>query len=453
MTTESIQRHGIVFDVGATLDQGRWTGRQKRIVGLVASAIVLDGYDNQVLGFAVPMLLREWHITRDIIAPVFALGFVGMVLGTFLGGSLGDRIGRRPALIASVMVFALATAATALVHSVAGLALFRAIAGIGLGAAMPNATTLLAEFSPLRRRSLAVTLGIVCIPLGGVLGGLVASYIIPVMGWRALFVLGGAAPLAIALLLYVRLPESPRFLARRPQRWAELAQHLRAMGHRVEPDAAFVDTAGAEGGEAMPVRALFGRDFLRDTAALWSAFFACLLTTYVVFNWAPTLLTQSGLDISTASLAVALFNIGGVVAAICTSALMSRFGSRPVMAITSLGAVGGALVMSWLKVGGAAQGGWILAMMAVEGGLINAAQTSLYALAAQVYPTALRSTGVGAAAGFGRIGAIVSSFLGATIIAVGWSAYFQLLAFGMVVTMIAILCVGRHVAAQARPTG
>lgn len=432
------------FDVGSALDEGPWTAWQKGVVLLVALGIILDGFDNQVLGFAVPVLLKEWGVTRQALAPVFALGFVGMVVGTAVGGVTGDRIGRRPALIGSVILFGIATGFTAMSDGLASLALLRTVAGFGLGAAMPNAATLLAEFAPRRKRGLAVTLGIVCIPLGGVGGGLVAAAILPAFGWQSLFLVGGIMPIAIALLLLFLLPESPRFLVTRPARRQELVAMLARLGFEVQPADMLCDQ-GAGTRERLALSELFVRDYRRDTAALWIAFFACLLTTYVVFSWAPTLLSQSGFDISMSSLGLATFNIGGVAGALLAAVLMPVYGSRKVMLVMAAGGVSATLGLT-LSFGVDRSG--LLILLALAGAFINAVQTSLYALGAQMYPTRLRASGVGAAAGFGRIGAIVSSFVGAAILAVGWEFYFAILAVGMAVTFCALTLISRHIKAE-----
>lgn len=437
------------FDIGPALDGGAWSGTQKRIIGLIACAIILDGFDNQVLGFTVPLLLREWQTTREALAPVFALGFVGMVLGTIFGGALGDRAGRRPALIASVLVFGIATGVTALVHSVTELAICRIVAGFGLGGAMPVAATLLAEFAPARKRSMAVTLGIVCIPLGGVIGGLIASRVLPITGWRALFLIGGAMPLVVAAMLVALLPESPRFLVRRPERYATLARLLAKLGHEVDPNGHFIDSHDVTEGRSASIASLFAGGWRLDTTALWIAFFSCLLTTYLVFSWAPALLAQAGFDIATSSLGLAVFNLGGVAGALGAAGLMPRLGSRPVMLTMAGGGVAGAAFLAILP-GGATPTSLLLLALAIEGGFINAAQTSLYALSAQIYPAALRSTGVGAAAGIGRTGAIISSFVGAAILAGGWSSYFAVLGTGMVVTFLALAIIRGHLKSAAR---
>lgn len=437
------------YDIGTAIDDGPWSAWQKLIVALVASAIVLDGFDNQVLGFAVPVLLREWGVTREAFAPIFALGFVGMVIGTFVGGALGDRMGRRPALIMSVIIFGIATGLSATAGSIGMLGLFRAIAGFGLGGAMPNAATLLAEFAPRRKRSMAVTLGIVCIPLGGVGGGLIAAYILPAFGWRALFLVGGIMPVIVVLALALWLPESPRFLVTRPSRRNDLVRLLTKLGQEIGADDLLVDPS-SDAGERASIRTLFSSEFRRDTIALWVAFIACLLTTYVVFSWAPTLLTQNGFALSIASLSVATFNIGGVAGAILAAALMPAYGSRPVMLLSALGGVITAVALALTPA--TADRSLLIALLAIEGGFINATQTTLYALSAQIYPTRLRSTGVGSAAGFGRIGAIVSSFVGAAVLAGGWSTFYTALAIGMAITCAATAAIIRHTKSDVAAT-
>jgi AAHS family 4-hydroxybenzoate transporter-like MFS transporter len=189
------------IDVGALVDRSPWTLYQKSLTALAALAVIFDGFDIQILGFAIPSLMREWHVARAAFAPVLALGLAGMVAGSPIAGYCGDRYGRRPTLIGCIALFGLATVATAFVHSVAALAVLRFVTGMGAGGAVPNAGALVAEFAPARRRPTAVKLTIVCVPLGGMLGGLIAAWVLPAFGWRALYEIGGAMPLGCALIL------------------------------------------------------------------------------------------------------------------------------------------------------------------------------------------------------------------------------------------------------------
>ncbi len=318
------------IDVGQVLDDGHWSNRQKLFVLLTALTIVFDGIDNQLLGIAVPAMMRDWAVPRGAFRPVVAAGMVGMMIGGALAGLVGDRMGRRFALIGSVLIFGVLTAAAALVDSLWALGVLRFLAGLGLGGAMPNAAALASEYVPRRHRPFAITLTIVCVPLGGTLAALVAGYVMPVFGWRTLFALGGALPLLVAVVLVRFLPESPRYLARHPQRWAELERIFGQIGHGVPAGTKFVDL-GEKAVARASVGALFTPDFRRDTVALWGAMFACMLAVYTAFNWVPSMLAGAGLGLTVASNGIGAFNLGGVAGAICGGIVIARIGSRPTM--------------------------------------------------------------------------------------------------------------------------
>jgi AAHS family 4-hydroxybenzoate transporter-like MFS transporter len=432
------------IDVGRVLDDGTWSAHQQLVVFLTALAIVFDGLDNQLLGIAVPAMMREWNVPRSAFAPVLAAGMLGMMIGGAAAGMVGDRVGRRVALIGSVLTFGGLTIAVAAADTLVSLGLLRLVAGLGLGGALPNAAALASEYVPRRYRPLAVTLTIVCVPLGGTLGAFLGGRILPVLGWRALFVIGGLVPLVVAALLIRYLPESPRYLARRPERWPELAAVLRRAGHDVPSTASFSD-ATESGVARVSLAALFGADLRRDTLALWGAFLSCLLAVYLGFNWIPAMLSGGGVSDRTASTALMAFNLGGVAGAIAGAWLITRLGSRVTMLAMTAGAVAGSLVLSTLPVRPGAAGP-IVAMLGVTGGLINAVQTTMYALAANVYPTVVRASGVGAAVSFGRTGAVLSTYAGSWALEAGGSAaFFALMAASLTICFFSLALVRRHV--------
>src|SRR5213594_542840 len=229
------------IDVGYVIDEGRWTTYQKLLILGAALTIILDGVDNQLLGNAVPSLMKEWSLQRGAFSTVLALSPFGMMIGGAVGGILGDRIGRRTALLFSMLSFAVLTLAISTVNSFMLLGAFRFLAGLGLGGAMPNAAALSSEYVPRRQRPFAVTLTIVCIPVGGSLAGFVGGQILPRFGWRGLFLVGGILPLLMTAILLKVLPESPRYLASRRERWPELIALLRRIGHDAPADANFVE--------------------------------------------------------------------------------------------------------------------------------------------------------------------------------------------------------------------
>ena len=436
------------IDVGSALDDSNWGGYQKLLVFATAMTIILDGLDNQLLAAALPALMKEWHLARPAFVPVQTAGMVGMMVGGFIGGFAGDRFGRRVALLGSVVSFGVLTLLVSFAGGVAMLTVLRFFAGLGLGGAMPNAAALSSEYVPRRQRPFAVTLTIVCIPLGGSLAGIVGGQILPRFGWHGLFLVGGILPLVMAAVLVNVLPESPRYLARLPERWPQLRILLRRLGHQVADDAVFIDATEKAVARAS-VRELLVPDYRRDTLALCASFFFCLLSVYIGINWVPSMLVGAGFDVGTASYGLTAFNLGGVAGAILGAIVIMRVGSRVTMLVMAAGAIAGAVGLAFMPIG--TQSAFaVLAMLAWTGGLINAVQTTMYALAAHIYPTAVRATGVGSAVAVGRIGGVLSPSVGSWALESGGSSrYFGLMAATMMMAFVALSAVRRHIPGAA----
>lgn len=446
-------------DVGALLDDGPFTNMQKWVVMLAALSIVMDGFDGQLIGFAIPMMIQEWGITREAFAPAVASGLIGMGIGSASAGLFADRYGRRMAVIVSVFVFGTATCAIGLAPDALTVAVLRFVAGLGIGGALPSSTTMTAEFTPARRRTLAVTATIVCVPLGGMLAGFFSGHVLPLYGWRASFFIGGALAIVLGFALMVTLPESPRFLARRPERWKELSKLLGRMGRPMPEGVRYTDaveqaiekqTSKQQGG----VRALFTSTYRFDTIAIWVAFFMCLTAVYSAFSWLPTMLSSEGLPLSVAGSGLTAYNLGGVIGALVCAVAMTRWGSRVPLAICCVGALGSAFLMLLVNV--QQNSSWLVFGFGVHGLFVNAVQSTMYALCAYVYSTGVRATGTAGALAFGRLGAILSAFVGATVITLwGAQGYLTMLGTVMVFALIALLSVRRHFPGQrmAAPVG
>lgn len=444
------QAPGLSVDIGGILDYGPFTPMQRVVVMLAAFAIVMDGFDGQLIGFAIPALIQEWGITRTAFAPAVAAGLVGMAVGSASAGLVADRIGRRLVLVASVFLFGAATCAIGFAPDVATLAVLRFVAGLGIGGALPSASTMTAEFTPVRRRTLAVTATIVCYPLGGMLAGLFATAILPLFGWRGLFWIGGALPVAYSLLLLATLPESPRYLARQQGRWAELRSLLARMARPTRPGAVFVDAVEQATEQRAGFASLFERDRVRDTLAIWAGFFMVMLATYSAFSWLPTMLAAEGLPMTLASSGLTAYNLGGVLGALGCALAITRFGSRRALIVCCLGAASSAFVLKGMDIAHNTTG--LMVGLGLHGLFVNAVQAPMYALCAYVYPTIVRATGTASALSFGRLGAILSSFAGAAVITAGGaSAYLSLLGFAMVFALVALAIVKHHIPGRARP--
>jgi len=437
------------IDIGKVLDDGPFTRFQKLIVLLTALAVIFDGCDTQLIGFAMPILIKEWGLTRAAFAPVVAAGLVGMAIGAATAGLMADRFGRRRAVIVSVVVFSVATAAISMAPDTTTIMLLRFIAGLGIGGAVPTASTLTAEFSPARFRTLAITITILCIPLGGMVAGLLASFVLPMFGWRALFLVGGVLPMGLVVVMIMALPESPRFLSRRPARWPELKVLLARMSRPLSAEAGdvqFVDRREQNAEQHAGFSALFKGGLALDTIAIWCAFFMCLLSVYTAFSWLPTMLSSEGFSITSAGFGLTLYNMGGALGALLCALMITRFGSRVPLLLCCLGATLSVLLLTRLDLSSNVAA--TMSGLFAHGMFVNAVQVTMVALCAHVYPTSVRATGTASAFSFGRLGSILSAFAGASVITSGGAfSYLVLLAGAMTLVLLALAVVRRHIPA------
>jgi MFS transporter, AAHS family, 4-hydroxybenzoate transporter len=401
-----------------------WSLRRKSVLVLAALGFCMDGLANQTLGLALPALIRDWGLTREAFAPVAALGLIGVGLGAAAGGRFGDQFGRRAGLIASLILMAVMTAASAAVAGLGMLLVLRFFAGIGIGAAIPNGAALVFEFTPVRHRHLAIGIAMTFIPVGGIVAGVLGGELLPNVGWRGLFLMCGLLPALWAAVMWVSLPESPSFQPIPQRSWREsfaLGPHRRA----------------SDG--------LFAPGMRAETFSLWAAFFFCLLASYTLFSWVPTMLLGQGFALAIASVAMTAFNLGGMIGSIASGWLIGRMGSRSVSLLLGVGAVGGALTLGLAPLG-PERTLFTMCALGIEGYFIGGLHNGLYTVAAYLYPLPSRATGVGAAAGAGRIGAVLSSFTGALSLKfAGASGYFIVVALAATLTVISVALLTRHI--------
>lgn len=427
------------IDVDALIDAGRWSAYQKRVLALCTAAILLDGMDNQILGFAMPALMKAWHLPRESFVPVVVIGLLIMSVGSGIGGWLGDRAGRRPTLVSAVGLFGLTTALSAFADDLPMLAACRFLSTLALGAALPNATALVSEFSPASRRSLSVSISMLAVVLGGLVGGALSAWLLPAYGWRVLFLAAGVLTLAVTAALIALLPESPRFLIHRPRRRAELGRVLRAAGLDVPPR--FAPEIPVTATAASGLKALFRPPLLRDTLALSAAFLFGLLGNYLVFNWGPTMLAALGYDLAVSSLGAGAFNLGGIVGALVGSRMMDRYGLRPPMVVMAvLGSVCTVAIGPILS-GGLHPTSLVVLGFAAAGIFVSGLQIMLFSLAVNAFPANIRAQGVGITLSLGRIGAVAGSGMGAVIVAAGIVPFFAVLGLSCLAIGIAVLLV------------
>jgi AAHS family 4-hydroxybenzoate transporter-like MFS transporter len=446
--TQGMQSSATV-DVDRVLEAAKLRGPALVVLLCAASTLILDGFDIQAVGFVAPALVGDLQVERAALGPALAASLVGMALGAAGIGALGDRWGRRRTLILSTALFGLATLLAAMASSVTTLAIWRFVTGIGLGGALTAATALIAEFSPRKLRPLTIGAIQIGVPIGGMLGAMLAAELIPIQGWRSVFVIGGALPLLAAAVMHFVLPESPRFLATQPQEREALARLLARIdpGGRYSTNDVFVlgeEPRPAESG----VRGLFSPQLRWDTAVVSLAFLTNMYAVYAFFSWAPLVLTSLGFELVTAVRGALVFNLAGIVGVIAISWLLSRVGSRrPLAAAALLGAV----ALAWLAWFAADGLPALMSGIAVAGIAINAVQVGLYALAAHVFPTECRTSGVGFSLGAGRTGGIAAALGGGVLLTLsGASGFFGWIAAALLIASVAVLLVRRQIAARER---
>jgi AAHS family 4-hydroxybenzoate transporter-like MFS transporter len=401
-------------------DHTRLGPLQITVTGLCALIAMLDGFDTQAIAYVAPRIAEDWQLTPAAFGPIFSVGLLGLTLGAFIFSPLADRFGRKTILLLATAIFGIFALLTAGATTMDQLLILRLLTGIGLGAAMPNIIALTSEYAPPRLRATLVTIMFCGFPLGSTIGGLAAGPVMNAFDWHGVFVLGGVLPLLLLPVLMFVLPESVRFLVARGADEKRIAPIVRRLGLQV-PVGQFIADMKSEqlsvANNKLSMVQLFEGKRATVTALLWVAFFMNLLVMYFLVNWLPTLLKSAGLPLKMAILSTAVLNLGGVVGALVLGRLIDRISPYIVLG-TASGVSARFIVM--LAFGGTNLG-LLLTGAALAGFGVVGAQIGCNALAASIYPTAIRATGVGWALGVGRIGAIVGPLVGGALLAQQWS--------------------------------
>jgi len=403
-----------VVNVNEMIDRHPITTYQIGVLAMCMLVAALDGYDTQAIGYTAPAIAQLLHLPPNALGPVFSAALLGGALGALSFGPLADRLGRKRFMVAATVVFAVFSFLTARVTSMSELLACRFITGLGLGGALPSFLALGGEFAPTSKRGVFVAIAFAAFPFGGLIGALTSSYVIPNLGWQYVFYIGGIVPLVVAAVLAAWLPESLRFLIARGIRLDEVRRTLsRIAPEEIAPDAELVASPEPER-EGMPVKHLFTEGRAARTLLLWGGFFVCFMVLVTVTSWTPTVLRSVGFSLSAGALIIALNNAGSVCASALSGFLVDRFG--PFKTLVPGFAVGGLCIVAF---GQATSSVAMLALASTLAGFfVGGTGTGLITLAAAMYPTTARSTGIGWGMGMGRIGQVFGPL--GTGMLVGW---------------------------------
>jgi MFS family permease len=387
----------------------------------MTAVLIIDAFDLVLLGYLAPDVAASLAISRAQIGVILTISLIGAALGGLSGGYLGDKWGRRPTILSCLALFGGATVISANTASLSMFMVSRFFAGLGLGTAAPNAAALLTEILPAARRSQTIVASYALSGTGTVLAGIVARWLLPTGGWRECFMVGGVVPLILWPVLYAIIPESPALLEARHQRAAASSTLL-----------------------------LFSPGYLRDTLALWILVATNQFATVANANWGTTVIGSLGYPHPQAVSIMTGFNLAGVLGALATGVAIRRCGSRRTFAALATIAMAAALWLAFALRAGVGSPISPLALrvcvMTSGAALVSLLQAS-YPVAAHIYPTPVRASSIGWAAGFGRLGAIGSSMAGVFFLAHGGPYTFYLgMAAASLVTLAAALAVNRHIA-------
>lgn len=408
----------------------------------------LDGFDLTVIGVALPKIADFLHSKPGALGLALSAGQVGPLVGAVGLGMLADRFGRKQMLFISSLIFGLFTMLTAYITSVEQLALFRFLAGIGLGGAVPNALAFGCEYAPTRMRATLTTTMYAGMAVGSVTAGLSAAYLLPHYGWQSLFLLGGGVPVVIGFLVAILLPESLEFLVRRGKDKRRIRRIVSRIAPAVASDESVEFYSAGKKLPGAPVKHLFSGNRAVTTVLLWVAFFASFYLLWILLSWAPTLLRKSGATVQQYSLAFAGINLGSAVATVTIGRLMDKSNPFTILKVAFVIAFVSVVVFGLF----AGSPFFVIAIVSVVTGFfVIGGNSGLMGLATVSYPPDIRGTGLGWAYGIGKIGAMAAPAVGGILLGQNWSVsrICSVNALAALLVTVVVIFLHRHVVKAA----
>lgn len=425
------------------IDSGPVTPMMLVIVFIGFMLNLVDGFDVVAMSAAAPSLLIDWEISRTELGPIFSSALIGMAIGAAFIAPLADRYGRRILVILATIVIGVSMIAVVQIpkgnYGLPLLIVLRFISGLGIGVIFASGAAIASEFVPEKYRNLAVTIAIMGYPFGAMIVGPVANYVIPLYGWEMLFVQGGIATLVMGVVIFFVLPESPEFLASRDTSSKGLKDLNKVFSKlKRSPLVEMPKPSMTEKLEAASVLSLLNSEFRLNTLCLWTIYFMGLFTIYFLLSWIPTLFVDSGFSRAAGINALTLINLGAIIGILAIGFITTNVKlAKPISLYFLVATVLLVALYLWRPSGLTALNVFIF----VIGLSLQGAFTAMYALAARVYPAEIRSTGIGWAAGLGRVGAIVSPIVIGLLAASGWGMFslFLLSAFPLLIAGFLVL--------------
>jgi MFS transporter, AAHS family, 4-hydroxybenzoate transporter len=403
-----------IIDVSALIDQRKVTWFNWSLVLFSFFVILFDGYDIGAVSFAGPHLIREWHFAPQEMGPVISAGLWGILVGSPILGFVGDRWGRKVAIVLSSTIYGIFTLAIVWATSVDQLIYLRFCAGLGIGGLLPNIIALNAEFAPKRLRATLVIIMFCGITFGGSVPGMVSASLVPHYGWRLLFWIGGVLPLIMAVLVAALMPESLKFLVVAGKPRERIIKILRALAPATPfPAQARFVIHDEKQYQGFNPKYLFSDGLAGITITLWICFICNLMAFYFIQGWLPIVLPAAHIPVTDAAWAGTLFQIGGTLGGLALARPIDTKGLAPVLWLF----VASIPVVALIGFLGLEDEVLLFIMVTLAGFCSLGLQFGLNAASALIYPTAFRANGSGWAFAIGRFGSATGPLIGGVLIA------------------------------------
>lgn len=406
-------------DLREFINENKVSPLQKLVIFLCLMIVVVDGIDISIMGFVAPVIKQEWGISTTDLAPVMSAALVGLALGAVISGPLADKFGRKKLLIINLVGFGIFTLLAALSNNVNELMIYRLIAGLFMGGVMPQAVTLVTDYSPMRINGRMVTIILSGFTIGAAIGGFLAAWIIPHFNWHAMMIIGGILPLILAGVAFFALPESIGYkvLKQHPK------EEINALIKRIAPD---FDMSNKEivlpkpktNTLNNPVKTVLSPFYILGSFLLWWSYASGLFVVYLLGSWLPMMSNEFGFSISEASLITAIYQLGGPIGCIACGYLMDKINPH-------IGLVIGYVLAIFFMffIGEVGHNFMLYSMMCFFIGMwMNGANAGINGISSTFYPVFARATGNSWMHGIGRLGAVASAFAGAYFLSLGWEA-------------------------------
>jgi len=401
-----------VVQVSRLLDERGLSSFQIKVIIWSIFIALIDGYDIGAVAFAAPRLIAEWHVAPKELGLVLSASNIGVLFGSQIFGWIGDRHGRKIALISANILFGIFTFAAAYSTNLTEMSWLRFIAGLGIGGVIPNVVAINAESAPRNLRATLAIIAVGTVPMGGALAGFVGATLVASYGWPILFYIGGVAPIVIALAAIFGLPESIKYMSLHESQRRNMETLIADIspGYKVPANARFV-IEDEKQSPSNPIY-LFREGLAVITPLTWLMFAFNLMGYFFLISWTPVLMGAAKVAPQTAALAGAALQVGGTVGALllCWWLQRQRFLAIAILfvvAVPVVGAIGYAGLSSTTA---------LLVVTFLAGAIVLGIQSGINVVGAMIYPTSLRANGSGWQLGIGRLGAIIGPMVGALLV-------------------------------------